>query len=500
MNTEQTKSWESLVQHVGEIEALVGARGLLQWDQQVLMPPGGAQARGRIEGILSAICHDKMVDPSLGGWLETLEGAELDDLHSAGVRNIQRDRNRSLRVPKDLVTRMAEATSKGFGAWIKARGSGRFEDFSPALSEILMLVKERVAALRQDEACNYDVLLDEFDPGTTSTWLNPIFERLSGELGTLITAVQNASAPETALADFGVDAQKILHREVAEAMGFDFSEGRLDESEHPFTCGMGVGDIRLTTRYFAEDLLQGLGGTVHETGHGLYEQGLRKEWFGTGVGRAASFGLHESQSRFWENFIGRSLPFFQYLAPRVVALTGVNISAEQLYGAANRVQPSLVRVAADEATYNLHILVRYRLEQELLDGDMSVNDLPDAWADLYEEVLGIRPQNAVEGVLQDVHWGTGAFGYFPSYSIGNLYAASLGAQIVKEIPQMWDQVAAGEFSDILGWLRDRVHRVGHLYDAPEIIQNAVGERDPVEDLVSHLWNRQGRLYGVERPA
>jgi len=498
MNTNEQQAWENLVNHVGEIEALVGARGLMEWDQQVNMPTGGAPSRGRISAVLSGICHDRMVDNQLGEWLQTLEDGTLDDFHSAAVRNIQRDYKRALQIPRDLVKALATAQAQGFAAWMGARQSGDFNDFAPALEELLGLVKERIDILHNDEACRYDVLLDEFDPGTTSEWLDPVFSRLANELGILLNAIDGKPAPSKLNHTFSVDGQKALHAAVSAKLGFNYEQGRIDESEHPFTVGMGPGDIRITTRYFPEDLLEGLGGTIHETGHGLYEQGLPADWFGTGVGRAASFGLHESQSRFWENFIGRSLPFFQWMAPLVKEHCGVEVTADALFGAANRVERSLVRVAADEATYNLHIIVRYQVERALIDGDLSVADLPTAWNDTYEKIVGVRPTNNVEGVLQDVHWSGGAFGYFPSYSIGNLYAASLGAKMVEEIPQLWEQVAAGEFSDALHWLRDRIHKRGHLYDAPKLVQDAVGDRDHVEDLVAHLWGRQGSLYGVER--
>jgi carboxypeptidase Taq len=493
-------AWKSLVAHTAELEALVGARGLLEWDQQVNMPSGGAEARGRVNAVLSGICHDRMVDDRVGSWLEVLRGEDLDDFHAAGVRNIGREHDRAVKVPRDLVEATARAQAAGFSAWMEARQSGDFQQFVPALEELLGLVRQRVDALVTDEACRYDVLLEEFDPGTTTAWLNPIFDRLAAELGVLIDSLDGREAPAALDQIFPVEGQRALHKAISEKLGFDYNAGRIDESEHPFTVGAGIGDIRITTRYFPEDLLDGLGGTIHETGHGLYEQGLRADWAGTGVGQAASFGLHESQSRFWENFIGRSLPFFRWMAPLAKDTCGVDVTPEALYGAANRVERSLVRVGADEATYNLHIIVRYRIEQQLIDGNLQVADLPEAWNQTYEDVVGVRPTDDVQGVLQDVHWCGGAFGYFPSYTIGNLYAASLGAKMQQEIPQMWDQVALGEFSDVLAWLRDRIHSAGHLYDAPRIVENAVGQRDHVEDLVAHLWNRHGALHGVTRPA
>jgi carboxypeptidase Taq len=260
---------------------------------------------------------------------------------------------------------------------------------------------------------------------------------------------------------------------------------------------MGVGDVRLTTHLYADDLLGGLTGTVHEAGHGMYEQGLPSKHTGTSVASAAGMGLHESQSRFWENVIGRSEPFFEWLVPHITEQWPDNtLTAADWFGHANRVERTFIRVQADEATYNLHIIIRFELELKLLSGEISVADLPEAWNAAYSDLMGIRPTHPNEGVLQDVHWSGGLFGYFPSYTIGNLYAASFRFQMETDIPDMWERVSRGDFGPILGWLRDNVHRHGHLLDAPEIFHNAVGDRDPVADLMAHLRGRQGALYGI----
>jgi len=288
-----------------------------------------------------------------------------------------------------------------------------------------------------------------------------------------------------------------VSKRVLETMGFRPADGRLDEAQHPFTVGIGPHDVRLTTHYYTDDLLGTLGGTIHEGGHGLYEQGLPMAWARTGLATAASFGLHESQSRFWENAIGRSLPFFRWLEPLLKAeWPALDITAEQLYGAANRVQPDLIRIKADEATYNLHIIVRFQLETALLEGRLQVAELPDAWNDAYERIVTVRPTDVVDGVLQDVHWASGLFGYFPSYTMGNLYAASFRRQMELDVPEMWTLVERGDFAPILGWMRQKVHERGHIVDAPQIVRDAVGDRDPVADLVDHLRERQGALYGI----
>jgi carboxypeptidase Taq len=328
--------------------------------------------------------------------------------------------------------------------------------------------------------------------------LDPMFDRLASGVGELLDALEGRHHPAGLSGTFDVAAQEALHTELIADLGYDLTAGRMDEAEHPFTITFGAGDTRITTHYYEDDLIKGLGGTVHEAGHALYEQGIPQDWRGTGVGQAAGMGLHESQSRFWENFVGRSLAFSRFLAPKIQAHLGVSITPEQLYGAQNRVQRSPIRISADEATYNLHIIVRYRLEKALLTGDLQVGDLATAWADTYAEVVGVRPESPSQGVLQDVHWCSGAFGYFPSYTIGNLYAASLGAALEAERPQIWDEYQAGEFAPTLAWLRERIHHKGHLADAPVLIRDAVGDRDHVADLLDHLWGRQGALYGISR--
>ena len=352
--------------------------------------------------------------------------------------------------------------------------------------------------MREDQADAYDVLLAPFDPGSTVAVLDPMFERLSAELQEFLSAIEGIEGPAPLQGTWDVAAQDGMHKHIAASLGFDFDRGRLDDSEHPFTVGIAPGDVRITTHIYPDGLLRGLSGTIHELGHGLYEQGLPAELHGLPCGGAASFGLHESQSRFWENFIGRSRAFCGWLSSRVTDHLNDDIDPDALYGAANRVQPSLIRIFADEATYNLHIVVRYQLERALFAGDINVSELPGAWSDTYEKVLGVRPKNDAEGVLQDVHWAGSMFAYFPSYTLGNLYAASLGAQLQEELPDLWERVAVGDFAPILGWLREHVHARAHLADAPDILRAKLGQRDHVEDLVAYLWGRHGAIYGVSR--
>ncbi len=326
-----------------------------------------------------------------------------------------------------------------------------------------------------------------------------MFARLRDELTPLLEAIAARPAIPRLAGEHDPKAQETLHRDVSEALGYDFEGGRLDPAEHPFTSGHGAGDVRITTKIDAADLLGGLGGTIHETGHALYEQGLPHRWDGTTASRAASFGLHESQSRFWENFIGRSRPFCGWLATRAARwLPDADLDGETLYRASNRVAPGLIRVKADEVTYNLHIIIRFELELQLFERKLSIEELPDAWNARYAEYLGVTPPDDAQGVLQDVHWSGAAFGYFPSYTLGNLYAASLGAALTEAVPDLWEHVGKGAFAPVLAFLRERIHEKGHLDEAPDIVRAAVGERDHVEDLLAYLWSRHGALYGVDR--
>jgi carboxypeptidase Taq len=491
--TSTDTAWTSLKGRIAELEALGGVVQLLEWDQQTMMPAGGAPHRGTQLATLTGMMHDKLSDPAVGEWLADLSGT-TDPICKAAVRNVGRDHSRAVKVPTRLVAEIAAASNAGFGDWMKAREANDFAPFQAALERLVDLRREEISHLGEAEN-PYDHLLDQYDPGSTTAQLKPMFARLRTELASFLDEIKDAAGPAAVTGSWDLSTQKRFSDQVIGAMGFRLSDGRLDASEHPFTVGMGTGDVRLTTHLYEDDLLGGLTGTIHEAGHGMYEQGLPSAHAGTGVACAAGMGLHESQSRFWENVIGRSLPFFKWLVPQVQAhFPQDSLSPEDWFGHANRVERSFIRVQADEATYNLHIIIRFELELALLAGEISVAELPEAWNQAYTDLLGITPSSPNEGVLQDVHWSNGLFGYFPSYTIGNLYAASFRFQMEEDLPEMWAGVARGEFGPILAWLRDKVHRHGHLMDAPQIFTLAVGERDPVADLMTHLRGRQGALY------
>jgi len=487
--------WDLFTHRIAEIEALTSTLGLVEWDQQTYMPQGGADNRAQQIGTLSAILHEKTTDPRSLEWAESVD-SDGDPVRMAAVKKFIRIHQRANRVPTELVARFAQAGANGFVAWNKAREANDFAVFQPAMTEIVTLVREIIACHGHAEH-PYDHLLEDYDPGSTTAQLKPLFERLAGELTPFVEEIgQRPQLPKLNV-ELSVEGQQRISKTILQTMGFRLDRGRLDSSVHPFTVGMAPDDVRLTTHYDPNDLLGVLGGTIHEGGHGLYEQGLPTAWAKTGLMEAAGMGIHESQSRFWENFIGRSLPFCEWLAPVLTQeWPKLRITPHHLYQVSNRVEPSLVRVKADEATYNLHIIVRFQLELALVTGDLRVSELSDAWNEAYAKIVTVRPQSDLEGVLQDVHWSGGLLGYFPSYTIGNLYAASFGKQMEEDLPNLWAKVSNGEFSGALDWLRNKVHKHGHITDAPAIFKAAVGDRDPVADFMDNLKKRQGALYGI----
>lgn len=490
-----TGTWDSLRERLGELEAIGGAMGVLEWDQQVMMPKPGADARGAQIAALSRIYHERLVDPVIGELCAELSGS-ADPVQAASARNIGRRHRRAVRVPSSLVAAFASATSSGFNAWLEARQDGDFLTFSPALAKLVTLARE-ISACHGQAAHPYDNLLEEYDPGSSTAALTSMFSRLSAELSDFVQSLQGRPAPEPVQIPCSEEDTMAVSHRVAAALGYDFGQGRLDVAQHPFTVGIANGDVRITTHPYKDRISNTLWGTIHETGHALYEQGLPVGLRGTGLAEAASTGMHESQSRFWENFIGRSRAFSIWLTPVLLErFPGLDLDADRLYAASNIVRPSLIRVHADEATYNLHILARFELETAMIAGDLAVDDLPAAWDAAYERLLGLRPPDLNQGVLQDVHWSSGLFGYFPSYTIGNLYAASLSATLRQDLPDLWERVAGGDFAPILAWLRAKIHSRGHLLDAPALLEEATGGRDPVADFMANLRERQGALYGV----
>ncbi|AMV37385.1 carboxypeptidase M32 [Planctomyces sp. SH-PL62] len=516
--------YEELLKSSRELGLLGSCAAVLGWDEQTYMPPGASSLRGDQMALLAGIQHDRGTDPRLGELLENLHdsslAAELDSIESANVRQLRRDYARRIKLPRALVEDLARTTSLAQQEWVGAKHASDFARFRPWLDRVLALKRQESACLlecledRRDGLGNeqgsegaatiYDPLLDEYEQGARTARLRVVFGDLRESLSPFVKQIAEAGGMrnpgESVLRRrFPIDRQRVLAESAAAALGFDFQRGRLDVTEHPFCTGIGSGDVRVTTKYDERRFDDAFFSVLHEVGHGLYEQGLPTESWGTPAGESVSLGVHESQSRLWENFVGRSRSFWSYWFPvahRTFHDALHDVTLEQFLGEINRVEPSLIRIQADEVTYNLHVLIRFDLELALLSGDLATADLPEAWNAKYAETLGVTPANDAEGCLQDVHWAAGLIGYFPTYTLGNIYAAQLYARATADLPGLEAGFARGESADLLAWLRDKIHRQGRRYAPTDLIERAVGGPIDAAPLMAHLRRKYGELYGL----
>ncbi len=497
--------YEHVCQHVRQIALFSSIDALLGWDERTLLPPGGGEYRTEQMTLLSGMIHDPWTDPQFGEWLARLAASPLaaDPASDSGatIRRIQRRRDRKVKLPKKLVEELARAAVRGQQAWQRARQQSRFSELRPGLEKIVALKRQEAEALgyRQQP---YDALLDDFEPDALTSQVAKVLAELREQLVPLVNAIrQSDRRPDRSILGrtFPRTVQEQFGREAAAQIGFDFTRGRLDTTAHPFCSTAGPGDCRITTRYDERHFNDAFFGILHEAGHGIYEQGLRADQFGLPLGEAISSGIHESQSRLWENLVGRSLAFWEHFYPQAQrhfpqALGDVTL--KDFYFAINGVRPSLIRVEADEATYNLHILVRFELELALLSGDLAVADLPGAWNEKYRQALGIVPPDDAQGVLQDIHWSAGLFGYFPTYALGNLYAAQFFAQAEADLGGLGPRFARGEFRPLGEWLGEKIHREGQRYSATELVERVTGRALSHTPLIEHLRERLNPLYGL----
>ena len=484
-----------------ELSKLNSAVSLLTWDEETHMPKKGLDFRAEAIGKLSRMAFELSISDELGRCLEELEARDdLDPTQTASVRVVGKEYRRSKAVPPKLFEEFTIAQSRSQAAWGEARRASDFGLFRPHLEKMVDYTRQFAELFGYDD-CPYDALLDRFEPGMTSAKLHAIMEPLRERLVPFLDRLlSDGTPPAERVLDgrFPIDAQRTLARTVLERIGYDFDAGALDDTMHPFTTQIAPGDVRVTNRYLEANPLSGLFGALHEGGHALYGQGMGDELYVLQLSDGASFGFHESQARLIENQIGRSRAFWAFFRSTFVeAFPALGaVSADALYRAANTVSRSLVRVEADEVTYNLHIMLRFELETKLLDGSIDVADLPASWNNAMERYVGVTPADDADGVLQDVHWSGGLIGYFPSYMLGNLYAAQITRALRSEIPSLDDRIAAGDFAPLLAWLRDKIHRFGGAFEPEELIVRITGEELTSEPFLDYITAKYSEIYGL----
>jgi carboxypeptidase Taq len=503
--TKHDAAYEELIRRIKECNLLGSCASLLGWDERTYMPRNGSAHRAEQMALLARMTHELLTAPRIGELLAELRDSPLladkEGPAAANVREIRRSHDRAVKLPKELVEELARVTTRAQQVWQEARAANDFAAFRPWLEKIVHLKQQEADAIGYKEA-PYDALLDEYEPGATTREITGIFAELRAELTPLVAAIMASprKAPRALLErDYPVEQQQAFGQAAAAAIGFDFDAGRLDVTTHPFCSGIGPGDCRITTRYNPHRFNDAFFGILHEAGHGIYDQGLDPEHFGTPLGSAASLGIHESQSRLWENQVGRSRAFWEQFLPRAkqsfpAALRDVRL--EEFVFAINDVQPSFIRVEADEATYNLHIILRFELEQALINGTVKPAEVPEAWDERFEKSFQLRPPSAALGCLQDIHWSMGGIGYFPTYTLGNLYAAQFMVQARRDLGDLDDDFRRGNFGRLKSWLNDKVHRPGQRFRPAELCRRITGQPLSHKPLLSYLRTKYAPLYGI----
>jgi carboxypeptidase Taq len=498
------EQFQQLKDRIAEIADINYTIALLDWDQQTYMPPGGAGNRGHQLATLQQIAHTKFVSDEIGKLLEDLQSyAEQHDPDSFEARLVKvtrRNYNKQIKVPAEWVTESAIATTAAYKAWGEARANNDFSSFQPHLEHILELA-HRYAEFFTPYQHVYDPLLDIFEPGMKTTDVKVIFDALRPQQVELIRKIASQPQVEDVFMHLTYDEQKQwdLGVEIITKLGYDWQRGRQDKTLHPFTTSFGWGDVRITTRVYLNHMSSALFGTLHESGHAMYAMGSDASLDRTPLFGGASSGIHESQSRMWENLVGRSYPFWQHFYPRLQEVFPSqlgNVSLDAFYKGINKVQPSYIRVEADEATYNLHIMLRMELEIALMENKLAVQHLPEAWNDRFQEYLGVTPPDNAQGVLQDVHWSAGLIGYFPSYALGNLISAQLWERINADIPDLTEQIRRGEFTAWLAWLHEKVHRHGAMFEPQELIQRVTGSKIDPAPYMRYLNQKYSAIYAL----
>ena len=498
------KTLHALQVELAVLEDLSQAQSLLSWDQNTYMPDGAAAARGQQMATLSKLSHRRLIDPQLEELLSTLEASDFaeDESDEAALLEVtRRSVDKATKLPSDFVEDFTKARSAGQQAWIKARADSDFAQFAPHLETILDFAQRQADYLGFEDH-PYDALHDLYERGSDTAKVRAVFAELRDATVPLVKDVvekgrEVSDAPVRQ--SFDEAAQERFGKEVVKGFGYDFERGRLDRTVHPFATGISKYDVRITTRYQGDFLNPALFGTMHEAGHAMYEQGVADKYYRSPLGTTVSLGIHESQSRLWENLVGRSYGFWEYKYPRLQEVFPAQlgeVSLGEFYAAINKLEPSLIRVEADEVTYNLHVLVRFELELALLEGSLVVQDVPEAWNAKYGEYLGLTPPNDAQGCLQDIHWSFGAIGYFPTYTLGNIMSVQLFEAAKRAHPELEGEIQQGKFTTLLGWLRENIHQHGSKYEPSDLLKRATGSELDAKPYIDYLNTKFRSLYEV----
>ncbi len=499
----QSKKVQKLLDHYKQIAILGKTNALVRWDLEVCLPEKGGEERAEQSAYLVELATERWLDKDFRKILEEIKVSGLNKEEKAIIRNLRYAAKFYHRVPKEVIIEEAKTTAKAFLAWKRAKRESKFKDF---LSHLVKIVKlQRIIADHLGYKKNpYDALLDLYEPGLTVDFCQKIFSKLQPASTEIVRKVKKTKKYRQKQTLVGGEMvypqpdQERLALFVAKTIGYDLSAGRLDTSPHPFTIHPGRYDVRITTRYHEDDFLDSFTSTMHETGHALYEQGINEEYTNTPLGGGVSLGVHESQSRFWENQIGRSREFVRFLTPVIHAFYPQQLSnagPDDLFALFNEIKPGPIRVEADEVTYNLHIILRFEIEDALINNRLNPRDLPDAWNRKMKKYLGVVPKTDSEGVLQDIHWSHGSFGYFPTYTLGNLYAAQFAATMGKELV-IGELVGKGNFGTILSWLRENIHQYGSLYWPDELIRKITGKKLDPNHFLKYIKNKYTGIYNL----
>lgn len=504
MSEKKDKLLKELYKINKETTILGACEAVLDWDERTYMPRGGVENRADMISLLAGLVHDKQTSPRVGEILDELLNGIIDkkedSIDAGNIRELKHDYDLQVKIPKSLVEELSKTITLSQGKWQEARAKSDFPAFLPWFEKVVNL-KRQVAEAIGYEGTPYNAMLDLFEPGTTTDEITRLFAGFRDELVELLGKIESSGKkPDRSIItrDFPIEIQRTFGTEAAAAIGFNFEGGRLDETTHPFCTGFGPGDIRITTRYDKNHFPGAFFGIMHEAGHGIYEQGLPKEHYGTPCGETYSLGLHESQSRMWENMVGRSKPFWKFLFPiaqKNYADSLKDVTLDQFYFAINDVRSSFIRVEADEATYNMHILLRFEIESAFFNGDLELKDVPLAWNEKFEKYFGIKVPDDAKGCLQDVHWSAGLIGYFPTYTLGNIYAAQFFAKADEELGGLHAQFEKGDFKPLLEWLRKNIHRHGRRYRAGDLVQKVTGAPLSHKHLMEYMNKKFGELYG-----